>query len=394
MATDETFGTIRWNTSRKCWDTTASLPFFRGAGHRLQLTDEERAEVAQVDRLPMTVQTGGKRRKPNDRQRVAWQTMLQRGDALWEEALDALIVEYRRQWPIRARYYRQVCADKRMREQMLPERVDRERMRHMIVPISCTLEWPDPNYGTVDFSLVLIVTWFVDPLSVYVRDGRVAEVVPTGWFMNRRNPRTENTVFGTIRRGRDEAMPWAGEVEIEPFNTWAALAVDRQHWDESYERRDERSSLQFRVPRGSSGLVIYGPPNQPPTARQEAAFVEAKSAAVTDKVIRALFTHYKEIAAERRKGYKGPDPSVAIPALKSPEKLREITELQWVFVFPEGGSQPVAIGFEFRGSWTGCAGLLGFDGCGVRWRGGKVERVGDPRVAKPASYSRFEKPGA
>jgi hypothetical protein len=393
MATDEAFGTIRWNTSRKCWETTASLPFFRGAGQRLELTAEERAELVQADRLPMTVQTGDKRREPNERQRTVWQSMKKRGDALWEEALDALIVEYQRQWPLRARYYRQVCADKRLREQVLPERVDREAMRQMIVPVSCTLEWPDSNHGTTDFSLTLIVTWFVDPLNVYVRDARVTEVVPMGWFMNRRNPRTENPVFGTIRRRPNSGMPWVGEVEIEPFTKWAALAVDRQHWDESYDRRDERSSLPFHVPRGSAGVLIHGSPNQPPTARQEAAFAEAKTVAVTGEVIRELFAHYQEIAAERRKGYKGSGRNAAIPPLKSPTGLREITELKWMSVFPEEESQPIAIGFEFHGSWTGCAGLAGFDGCGVRWRGGKVERVGDPRVANPDRYLRFETRG-
>jgi hypothetical protein len=360
------------------------------------LTEEERGQFPPVDRLELNIQTGEKRRQPDGRQRAAWRAMVERGDALWDEAMDALIAEYRRQWSRRARYYRLVCADEQLRERMLPEHVDRETMRQMVIPQLVTVEWPDRDDGTVDLFVVLMVTWVDQPLSVYVRDGgRVLDVVPTAAYIGRRGGRrAESGVFGTISRSPLDLKVWRGEVEIEPFNTWAAVAVDRKDWDGGYDRRDERSSLPFHVAcAGPTSLVIYGPGEEPPTPRQEAAFREATAPGAVSEVLRALVAYYREVADERRRTYKGADRDAAVPQIADAEGLRDITELDQVHVFPEEGDRPIAVGFEFHGSWTGCGGgFFDYNGCGIRWRDGKVERVGDPRVANPVSYARHEKP--
>jgi hypothetical protein len=392
---DAAFGTIRWDEDH--WEGTGSLPYFRGAGERVPFAEGEREGLPPVERLELSIQTGAdqKRRPPDERQRAAWRAMRERGDALWDEAMDALVAEYRRQWPRRARYYRMVCGDEELRERMLPEHVDRATMRQMVVPQLVTVEWPDREDGTVDFFRVFIVTWCDQPLSVYVRDGRrVLDVVPMAAFLARRGRRrAESPVFGTISRGDRDLKVWRGEVEIEPFNTWAAVAVDRKDWDGSYDRRDERSSLPFHVARGTpTSLMIYGPGDELPTARQEAAFREATAPEAVGEVLRALLAYYREVAAERRESYKGADRDAAVPEVVGADGLRDITELDQVRVFPEEGDRPVAVGFEFRGSWAGAAGFFGHEGCGVRWRGGKVERVGDPRVVNPGSYQRLEKP--
>jgi len=60
--------------------------------------------------------------------------------------------------------------------------------------------------------------------------------------------------------------------------------------------------------------------------------------------------------------------------------LREITELKELFVFPDTG-ESVALGFHFRGTWTGKEEI------GLRWRDGKIENFGEANVADPDRFA-------
>jgi len=384
--TDKVLGKLEWNDDH--WETTASLEYFRGSGERLPLSEEDRAKLKPVDGLDLYVQSGDKRRTPDERQRAAWKKIVKRGEALWDEVLDALVAEYKRQRPLRVRYWK-ASGDSKLLARILPARIDRATMKKMVTPFWCTLEWPEPNEGAVDFSVTFDVTWYSECVNVYIRDGQVTDVTAAGSVHYRRRPAFQSKQFGTIRRDQNSAMPWCGTMEIEPYNTWAAVEVDRQHWDSDHTP-DVRSSLPFRAER--TEVFIYSPRNKPPTPRQEAAFREATSAPATREVIGALFEHYRQVADERRKTYQGPNGNAAVPRLKCPDGLCDVTELHRLHIFPDDGPGPIAVGFEFHGSWTGCEGFLGNDGCGIRWRDGKIERIGDPRLADPDRYKKAEKP--
>jgi hypothetical protein len=339
------------------------------------LTDDDREALPPDGQVLLRIETG-KRRPPAEPQRAAWKRILERGDALWDEAMDALIAEYHRQRPNRVRYWK-VVNNERLLSRSMPETVDRETMRQMIVPTTCTVQEPDQEHGTVDVYLTAAATWWSESLSVYVRDGRVTEVTALGWFMNRRLAWIETEAFGTLRRRPGvNRQPWWGEVTLERFRSFAAIAVDRSKWDESYTRSDEATSdLPWHVARGSANVGVYTAPNQPPTAGHAAAFASftKDQDACASQTIQAIFEHYaREAPALRREHGKA-----AVPVLKDAAGLADLIELTEVSVFPEERGASVPIGLVFHGTWTGPAGL------GARWRDGKLEQLGEANIAIP-----------
>ena len=381
---DDVLGAIKWDGDR--WLGAANLPYFFGSGERVFLTESSRAALGKGDRFPLRIETGKVRRKPDELQRVAWKKILDRGDALWDEAMDALIAEYRAQRPMRVRYWNVVNSPKLL-EWAMPVEVDRATMKQMVIPNWCTLEWPDAAQRMVNFFLILLASWSSEPLNVYVRDGRVTEVVPMGYFMNRRLPRIDAPVFGPLRRRPEVAVPWGGEARLDPFRSFAAVAMDRSSWDKSYSRSDEGTSdLPWNVARGRANLYVYAPPDKSPSAAQTEAYERFISGIdpAARKIIAALSEHHQKVLAERGRGFQGPRPELSILTSEDARDLKDITELKEVNVFPDEDAKPIAIGLIFRGSWTGN------DGVGVRWRDGKVEQVGEAKVADPERYQHPE----
>jgi hypothetical protein len=377
MPKDKVLGNIKWSDEE--WTGTVSLPYFRGAGERVALTEDDRMGVPPAEAIPLTVQTGGRRREPDGAQRAAWQSIAGRGDAVWDEAMDVLVAEYQGQRPNRVRYWK-VVNDPKLLARSMPEQVDRATMRQMVLPLQCTINEPDKEHKTVDVYVTMLATWWSEALCVYARDGRVTEVSPLGFFMNRRLPWTDMAALGTLRRRPGKRSQWVGEVRLEPFEGFAAVAVDRSTWDESYQRSDPATSdLPWDPARGWGTLFVSAPAGKPPTERQSAAyeaFVKRQDEYAAG-ILQAVFDHYRQTATQRRKAYRGPDPNAAVPELKDAKGLRDVTELKEIDVFPDEGSGPVTLGFVFRGSWTGT------DGIGLLWRDGKVEQIGDAKIAVP-----------
>jgi hypothetical protein len=375
MAKDETFGNIEWDGD--LWTSTLSVPYLRGCGERVKLTEDDRDELPPGGGIQLRIETGEVRRRPAEPQRAAWQTLVQRGDAMWDDVLDALIAEYQLQRPNRVRYWKTLNGE-RLLSRSMPAAVDRALMKQMIVPLWCTVQEPDPEHGTVDVYLTMLSTWFSEPLNVYVRDGRVTEVTAMGFFMNRKMPWIETATFGKLRRRPKNRAPWFGEIRLEPFRPFAAVAVDRWAWDESYTRSDEATSdLPWNPARGCALLGVQAKPSQPPTAGQAAVFEEfmKRQDANAAAIVEAVFNYYGQTAPARRKAYRGPNRDAAFPVLKDARGLQDLIELPEMSVFPDESSGPIAIGFLFRGTWTGSAGI------GVRWREGKIEQVGEKEVA-------------
>src|SRR5437588_11603932 len=103
MQKDDVFGNIEWTGEN--WMASASAPYFRGFGERLDLTEEDREALGPEGKLEVTIETPGETRKrPTEPQRSAWKKILERKDAIWDEVLDALVAEYQLQHPMRAAY--------------------------------------------------------------------------------------------------------------------------------------------------------------------------------------------------------------------------------------------------------------------------------------------------
>jgi hypothetical protein len=375
---DADFGPIEWTGSR--WTALLSAPYFKGSGARKELTDADRAHLPPSGQFPLQIDTNKVRKPPDAAQRAAWRTITGRGDAIWEEALEAMVAEYRRQRALRERYWH-VVNNPVMLAKSMPAEVDAATMRELILPHSLTIQEADTARGDADCYLTALATWS-EPVNAYIRDGQVTEITPMGFFMNRQLPWIDTQAFGKLRRVPRNATPWYGEIQLAPFKSFAAIAVNRATWDRSYKRRGEATSdLPWDVARGFTNLFVFAPEDQQPSSEQVRVFTEFvgnidDNAAV---ILDALIEFYRRVAPERRREFKHIDPQVAIPNLKSAKDLADITELSRVNLFPEIAPTPIAMGFVFRGSWTDTNGI------GLRWRDGKVEEVGAPSVAHPES---------
>jgi hypothetical protein len=293
--------------------------------------------------------------------------------------MEALCAEYRIQRSNRERYWKVLRGDKLI-SRNLPAAVDKAVMKELVLPLWCHVQEPSEENELVDVYLTLLATWWSESINVYIRDGRVIEVGALGGLMSRNMPATDTEAFGRLRRRAGNKQLWVGEVRLEPFRTFAAVSVDRSSWDESYTRSDEGTSdLPWNVARGVASLRVYGPLGKPPAAGQAVVFADfmKQQDANASIIIQALFAHYEQTASARRKEYRGSNRDAAVPALKDAKGLQDLTELSEVNVFPQEGSNPIAIGLVFRGSWTGPKGV------GLRWRDGKVEQIKDADVATP-----------
>ena len=347
----------------------------------MPLPPEERNDLPAVDKLRLSIETIKQKQKlPTAAQQAAWHSIVQRGDSIWDEGMDAAIAEYQRQRPKRARYWR-VVNDPQLLLQSMPENVDRATMKQMLVPLWATVHPEDAAHKTVDCCVIFLSSWFSDGVRIYFRDGKVTEVVPTGW-LNRTMPWIEHAPFGTLRRQPGKSAPWYGKIQLEPFKSFAAIAADRSKWDGRHGRNDHAiSDLPWDVALGQALLSVYAPPDVLPSDRQTSTLREFLSDVDKNSnvIIEALFKCYRRLAFIQRN--KGPIPEDLFPPLTDPSGLRDLTELIELYVFPDTG-ESIALGFQFRGTWTGKEEI------GLRWRDGKIEDFGEANVADPDRYGK------
>jgi hypothetical protein len=154
---------------------------------------------------------------------------------------------------------------------------------------------------------------------------------------------------------------------------------------------------------GDFGLRVFTRDGARPTPKQEEAFsaFNADPAATAQQVLSAIFDWYRKVRPKWVKNMGGNRKSVesVMPNLKSPEGLLEIIQLQSVCVMeasshreatgpreltilvgPKAGQKITLPPLEEREA--GVAIVLSFHwedehGLGVRWRNGKIEKIGD-----------------
>jgi hypothetical protein len=434
---DEVFGDIEWTGDE--WTTSVHVPQLQGFGDLVPLTEKERGDLPPAGKFTLTIDMGGVRRRPSDAQRAAWQKILARGKDACDDALDAMVAEYRLQRPMRAQYWKTLRGAK-MLDQSLPAEVNRSVMKQLVTPLWFGVHAPDPTHGTVDVYLTLLATWWSEAINVYFRDGRATEVTALGYMHNRKLPWIEVPGFGILRRrAKARGGPWLAEATIAGFRDFAAIAVDRSTWDESYTRaKDPMSDLPWGASRGWVNVFVYTQDGEPPTARQAALFETVRdgrnAGPIAAGVIDALFDFYRQTLTDRRQTFLGQprrsapfgvkgfadlfgsllargdqqspqsiaaafedflDTSPArdlsksqrrslldklFPRLTEAAGLRSITELSEINIFPDlGPGRSIPIGFTFQGTWTGGKGV------GLRWNDGKVEEVGQGETARPTT---------
>src|SRR5690348_7601722 len=294
---DDVFGQM--NRTDDGWETTISLPYFRGFGKRIHLTAKDRQEIPSERQIPLAIDTSGKRRPPSLLQKEAWKKIQARGSTLWNDAMDALIAEYLRQRPMRLRYW-QVLHGNRLVSKSLPETVDRAVMKQLVLPFCAELHDVDEEHQTVDFRISFLATWWSEGINVYVREGGVTEVTAMGSTVHRKSPWIDTAEFGRLRR-KGNKMPWAGSIQLEAFRDFAGIAVDRELWDENYSSSDSATStLPWQV--STASLLVYTQPNKRPSARQAATFAEFLKGQQTyaATIIDAIFQIYQQGKSSRR----------------------------------------------------------------------------------------------
>lgn len=386
---DPVFGDMRWE-DHGTWATSVSIDYLRDLGPDVLGDSEPNPEdpldgaaLLKQGKWLLTIDMGNKRARPAESQRAAWKQFLAAGDALWDDILDRILDEYRRQRPARVRWWKSVYGDEKLK-QILPDLKTRDQMKRHVFPFQLQIQLPEKGKNLPDIGLLFVALWVEDTFGVRLHDGAVKEMgynaIALPNIASRFEKRIDMPVFGSLKRSSD--MPdWLGVFQCQSFADFMMLATERAAVRAGvFPGGPLRCNLDWFLATGRFVLFVHSKTGKPPTDRQAQALSdfsrdEKKNAAA---IVSSIFSYYQESYEKHRSEYRGNYLDIAIPKLKNADGLRELTELTEINVLPEDGNG-VPIGFGFGSTWTGGRGL------GVRWRNGEVEEVGPRKVARAAS---------
>jgi hypothetical protein len=441
---DELFGELTWDELSEVWATSVALPYFRGFGEnlepepatgagsspsepeltpgRLRMQQALEAELAQhpldQQELMRTIiaaaQSGmaqgaapvieeesdpldpdrlfrqgrflleidtSRRKPPIPAQRQGWVRLTARGDVLWDELMELLLLEYQVQQPVRARWWKAVYGEYQL-QRALPAVQDVAGLRELLRPSRLRIRRAASKAGCAEVEVHLACTWSQDNLEVVVPDGKRPVLEPGSVMPWERAPRQKlmHPAFGSLGRA-DDSQPWTGFVSCEPFRDYQALVADlRASFQAGPEAHGPpRSMLRWDFIHGLFELHVYTGPGEEPSAAQAAALRtfkehEAANAAV---IVEAVFAHYRSVYEEVRSEYYDRYRDANVPEPTGPDLLYERLQLLRINVFPPDTEGEVRLGFIFLCSWDPGSDL------GVRWRAGTVEAVGGREVGRP-----------
>jgi hypothetical protein len=362
--------------------------------------DEEEGEhLRQLRRgtCDLTIDMDGKRAKPRKGQRAAWEALLARGDAVWDELLDQTFAIYQRQRPVRRKWWRAIYGDYLL-DRRFPEVTSVEQFKRLIRPRMFHIKPPVDKKGVEppDVTLLVMATWEVDGVGVVIRDGRIIEfgqVIDV--IMSPPKPREaiDHPVFGRLRRiPSDDVMefinewqppkdaatsdfadarrvatrPWQGLVRFDPLLDYASVASARAEYAYNRENADYPASrLAWEFADGQFEVRVYSPAGQPPGNAQAEAWRAFKSDEQrhAKDLIDAIFKRYRENFRALRANWTDRFPEHNIPDIQSPDGLRELIQLRAIHVHPPDADGRVTIAFQFVTSYD-------YDGLAAMWRGG------------------------
>lgn len=355
-----------------------------------------------------------KRVKPTKRQRAAWQAMVDRGDALWDELLERSFDDYRRQLPVRRKWWRAIYGDYLL-DKRLPEVRTIEQFRRLIRPAVFRLKSPPDAQDTkattpVEISLHVIATWEVDGLGVIIRDGRITEigqVIDTVHVSQRERDTIDHPAFGVLRRiPSDDLMeyvsewkmpkdgesglknarrvanrPWLGHAPFAPLSDFADVADMRAQYAHNRANADRpESRMRWEFANGEFELRVYAPPGEPPSAAQAAAWsaFKADEKRYGREMLDTIFNQYQETVQTRRQNWKDRYVDDVLPAITEASGMRELFQLIEIHVHPPDEQGRVTIGLAFVAAFD-------YSGFSAVWRDGKFVEWGVWDDAKPKS---------
>lgn len=375
---DPFFGKIELYYNR--WKGAIRVPFFAGFGRSFENLDENAADhISTIEKNGLPIEIETKRGRPSKLQRDAFAQITRRRDKLWTEVMDALTAEYQKQRPKRLRYWKNLYGMRGIKKSLPPVKKSSE-LKPLLMPIDLHVKAAGKAQTEIDIDILFALTWFSDGAFVTIREGRVFEVNGgASWLTHTWPLRMIHPVFGILRRPL-HVPSWLGIAGAGPFADWAAVSIDRAIWDESATERELDSNLNWQVARGGCFVRVYVDEKKGPSTTQTAAHQAfRKNEDVAGKAIQeALFDYYQANLKASREAYTGKYVQRAIPKIKKPDDLKNITELELLNVFPDAGEHPLATGLIFKGAWTGPTGV------GVRWSEGRIEEIGNSDVATPA----------
>jgi hypothetical protein len=351
------------------------------------------------------------RKKPTKAQRAAWQMIVDRGEAIWDELLVQSFEYYQRQLPVRRKWWKAVYGNYLL-EQRLPEVKTIEQFRRLVRPFAFRINAPPEGAKTVDIRMHVMATWEVDGLGVVIRDARLVEfgqVIDTVHVPQRVREMVDHPVFGVLRRipsddvmefinewempeepgksGLEKARrvatrPWLGYARFDPLTQYSNVADHRAEYAHDRARADRpESRMRWEFANGEFELRVYAHAGQPPSDEQVQAWQAFKederryAAEMSD----AIFQQYQETCDVRRRNWKDRYVDDMVPILKDKNGLKELIQLIEIQVHPADVQGQVTIAFAFVAAYD-------YDGFTAFWRGGTFDEWG---LRKDAEFKGF-----
>jgi hypothetical protein len=381
---EKLFDKLEWTDFE--WQTSVEIPFFRSVGARFDKDSpgirrgptgaSDSAAIQPNPPIPLTIDTGEKRRPPTKGQEEAWRRLIG-ADQVWQECITRFRAEYKLQRPARVRWWRAAYGEAGI--DGLPEVADDASFASLIVPIHVRVQESTDKCAVADVGVIFACTWYKEGCGVLIRDGRVVEVGGPWVALPKGAPvraRIVHPTLGTLRRLFTARNPWVGQVRIRPFLDFACIAGDRAAFARDPAKAPLRSDLDWDFARGTFSASVHDVPGgfTLNDAAATLATFQSDEAANTQAVLQAILAHYTQTRDEQRQAYRGPDAEAKMPDVSGVEGLRDVIQLSSIEVFAEPGAHGGTLGLVFSG--------LG-KGVGVRWRNGAVEEVGLPKVGRP-----------
>jgi len=332
------------------WDTSVSIPYFRGSGKYVKMDmGQRKSDRLDTERLfrrgcfRLSIDTNDSGAPPTEAQRTAWQRVLERGDALWDELMQNMLAEYKRQRPARVRAWRQTFGNRSFRW-VLPEVNRFEDMKKLVRPYMIYMSRPDHHESPV-IDVMFLSRWF---------NGLHARIVDGRFHSFRRNvmrgrpddlpPEIHHRELGPLAWHKDR---WYGITSCEPLREYIQSAYHTARLiNEPEDYRNPNSRLPYDLARGEFTLTIASPAEKAPTPKQASALkkFKAREAESIAKIVAAIFAQYVRMREKWLDKYFMLFEE-ELPPLQSPGELAQVMRLDSINI-TSGNSPRVELDFD------------------------------------------------
>lgn len=377
-----------------------------------EIEDDEDMKALRQGLVTVQVEAKSARSKPSDAQRKAWEALLARGDAIWDELLKESFEIYKRQMPARRKWWQTIYGDYLL-EKKFPKVKSIKEFSRLVRPfgfqVKQSIDKKDPS---AEITLRVLATWEVDGLGVIIHDGKIVEFAQVIEIMGPSKANLEtikHPMFGHLRRiASDDAMeyigeweisgdgelgfenarrvttrPWKGFVTFDPLLEYSMVSDMRAQY--AHDRGNAEypaSRMAWEFANGEFEIRVYAANGEKPSKEQADAWTNFKKGEkkFAAEMIESIFQQYQETCAVKRDNYKDRYVGDNVPILKNKVGLRELIQLRHIHIHPADKNGQVAIAFQFVASYD-------YDGFTAFWRNGKFTDWGE---WKDAAFQGFK----